>query len=217
VGAATATRSAKVESKTRAGAPRRTVAKTRRKPTSTPWAEVRGSTIHGRGLYAVKTIPEGTRIIAYDGEVITKAESDRREELRLAREKAGGDACVYIFELNKRHDIDGSMAWNTARLINHSCKPNCRTEIIRGKIWIIAKREIAAGEELTFDYRYGYESWRDHPCRCGTDRCVGYIVAGEYRWRVRKILKAERVAAKRVERSGPGGLAQSRRGAKKAE
>jgi len=197
VGVATVT--SKTKRKRGAGVARRTAA-TRRKPTSTPWAEVRGSTIHGRGLYAVKTIPEGTRIIAYDGEVITKAESDRREELRLAREKAGGDGCVYIFELNKRHDIDGSMAWNTARLINHSCKPNCRTEIIRGKIWIIAKREIAAGEELTFDYRYGYESWRDHPCRCGTDRCVGFIVAGEYRWRVRKILKAERVARARAER-----------------
>lgn len=169
----------------------------RRKPTTTPWAEVRGSAIHGRGMYAVKTIPAETRIIAYDGEHITKAESDRREVKRLAREKAGGDGCVYIFELNKRHDIDGSMAWNTARLINHSCKPNCRTEIIRGTIWIVAKRDVAEGEELFFDYRYGMENWRGHPCRCGTDRCVGFIVAGEYRWRIRKILKAERVAAKR--------------------
>ncbi|ATC63604.1 SET domain-containing protein-lysine N-methyltransferase [Nibricoccus aquaticus] len=182
------------------------IAKQRRR-TSTPWAVVRGSAIHGRGLYAVKTIPDGTRIIAYDGEVITKAESDRREARRLAREEAGKDGCVYVFELNKRHDIDGSMSWNTARLINHSCKPNCRTEIVRGKIWIIAKREIAAGEELFFDYRYGFATWREHPCRCGTERCVGFIVAGEYRWRVRKILKAERVAAKKAER-----ITQKRRG-----
>ena len=169
-----------------------------RRPTTTPWAKRGVSGIHGRGLYATRPIPAGTRIIAYDGERITKAESDRRELKRVAREKAGGDGCVYIFELNKRCDIDGSMAWNTARLINHSCAPNCRTEIIRGTIWIIAKRDIAEGEELFFDYRYGMEGWREHPCRCGTDRCVGYIVASEYRWRVRKILRAEKVAAKRA-------------------
>jgi uncharacterized protein len=170
----------------------------KRKPTSTPWARKRVSKIHGRGLYAIKEIPAGTRIIAYDGEVISKAESNRREEQRIARGASGEDDCVYIFELNKRHDIDGSMAWNTARLINHSCKPNCRVEIIRGKIWIIAKREIPAGEELSFDYRYGFAGWREHPCRCGTDRCIGFIVASEYRWRVRRILRAEKVAAKRV-------------------
>jgi SET domain-containing protein len=168
----------------------------RRRPTTTPWARRGVSAIHGRGLYATKLIPAGTRIIAYDGERITKAESDRREAKRVAREKRGGDGCVYIFELNKRCDIDGSMAWNTARLINHSCAPNCRTEIIRGTIWIIAKRDIAEGAELFFDYRYGMENWRGHPCRCGADRCVGYIVAAEYRWRVRKILRAEKVAAR---------------------
>jgi hypothetical protein len=96
------------------------------------------------------------------------------------------------------------MAWNSARLINHSCKPNCRAEIIRGKIWIIAKREIPEGAELTFDYRYGFSNWREHPCRCGTDRCVGFIVAAEYRWRVRKILKAGRVEAKKADRKGTG-------------
>lgn len=176
-----------------------TPASARRKPTTTPWAKVRRSPIHGRGLYATKTIPRDTRIIAYEGERITKAESDRREVRRLEQQQRGRDGCVYVFQLNKRHDIDGSMAWNTARLINHSCTPNCRTEIIRGRIWIIAKREIAEGEEITFDYRYGYDSWRDHPCRCGTERCVGYIVAAEYRWRVRKILRAERAAARKAE------------------
>ncbi len=170
----------------------------RRKPTTTPWAKVYRSPIHGRGLYATKVIPRDTRIIAYEGEHITKAESDRREVTRIEKQERGRDGCVYIFQLNKRYDIDGSMAWNTARLINHSCTPNCRTEIIRGKIWVIAKREIAEGEELSFDYRYGFDSWRDHPCRCGTERCVGYIVAAEYRWRVRKILRAEKVAATRA-------------------
>lgn len=189
---------------------------TRKKNTTTPWAERRMSAIHGRGLYATKLIPAGTRIIAYDGELITKAESERREVLRIEREKAGGDGCVYIFQLNKRHDIDGSMEWNTARLINHSCKPNCKTEIIRGKIWIIAKREIAEGDELTFDYRYEYANWRDHSCRCGQAGCVGYIVASENRWRVRRILRAERVASRRAAKSTEAG-ATKKAGADRAK
>ncbi len=165
-------------------------AASRRPRTRSPWAELRSSTIHGRGLYASKAIPSGTKIIEYLGERITKVESERREKLRVEREKRG-DGCVYVFELNKRHDLDGSMAWNTARLINHSCEGNCESQNIRGHIWIVATRDIAEGEELTFDYGFGVENWRAHPCRCGTAKCVGYIVAKTQRWRVKKHLRAE--------------------------
>ena len=124
------------------------------KKTTSPWARVRRSKIHGRGVVATKDIPSGTRIIEYAGERITKAESDRRDEARAARRAAGGDGCVYIFEINKRHDLDGHMSWNTARLINHSCEPNCESTNVRGHIWIVARRDIAAGEELSFDYGF---------------------------------------------------------------
>lgn len=164
----------------------------RRPRTRSPWAGLRSSAIHGRGLYAIKAVPRGTRIIEYLGERITKAESERREERRLERARLGrDDGCVYIFELNKRHDLDGSAAWNTARLINHSCDGNCESRKIRGRIWIVATRDIAEGEELTFDYGFGVEDWRSHPCRCGTAKCVGYIVAKAQRWRVKKHLRAE--------------------------
>ena len=160
---------------------------------------MRASSIHGRGLYATKDIPAGTLIIEYVGERITKAESDRRDEKRLARMKAGkSDGCVYIFEVNKRHDIDGDVPWNTARLINHSCDANCESDTIRGHIWIKARRDIAAGEELAYDYGFDLANWRDHPCRCGTKKCVGYIVTKTQRWRVKKHLakarRAERAA-----------------------
>ncbi len=157
------------------------------------WVRAANSAIHGRGVYARTDIPDGTRIIEYVGEKITKAESIRRELLRQAREKRGGDASVYFFILNKRYDLDGRSRRNIARLINHSCHPNCRAENIRGRIWIIAKRDIPAGAELTFDYGFSYEDWRDHPCRCGTKKCVGFIVNAAQRWRVRKALRAERV------------------------
>lgn len=167
-------------------------ARERRMPTKSPWAQVRRSVIHGRGLYARTAIPAGTRVIEYVGEVITKVESDRRDAQRLARQARGKDGCVYIFELNRRHDLDGGVAWNTARLINHSCAGNCEPQAIRGRIWIVARRDIAAGEELTYDYGFDFVNWRDHPCRCGTDACAGYIVGRRHRWRVRRILASER-------------------------
>lgn len=160
-------------------------------PTKSEWAEVRGSKIHGRGMFATKHIPKGTCIIEYTGERISKAEGFRRELLRQRREARGGDGCIYIFELNTRTDIDGRVLWNTARYINHSCKPNCESDIQRGRVWIKALRDIRPGEELSYDYYYDYEHFQDHPCRCGADECVGYIVKSPLRWRVRHALARE--------------------------
>lgn len=168
------------------------------KKTTSPWAHVRRSRIHGRGVVATKDIPSGTRIIEYVGERITKAESDRRDNARLARAAKGGDGCVYIFEVNKRHDVDGDVTWNTARLINHSCEPNCESEKVRGHIWISARRDIAKGEELTYDYGFDVENWRDHRCLCGSKKCVGFIVAKGQRWRLRKLLAKARRAKKKA-------------------
>ena len=160
------------------------------------WITHGQSAIHGRGVYARELIPDGTRVIEYTGERITKAEAERREAQRLARGRRGGDDCVYIFELNARHDLDGRTRRNVARLINHACTPNCRADNIGGRIWIIARREIAAGEELTFDYGFAFNEWRQHPCRCGSKRCAGFIVNSAQRWRLKKIPRAERVAAR---------------------
>lgn len=140
-------------------------------------------------MYATEAVADGTRLIEYVGERITKPEARRREAQRVARQGRGGDASVYIFELNTRHDLDGRTTRNTARLINHSCKPNCQAETVRGRIWIVAKRDLAAGEELTFDYGFPYKEWPLHPCRCGAQGCVGYIVNGGQRWRLRRILR----------------------------
>ena len=153
--------------------------------TSTPWAKVRGSKIHGRGMFASQAIPKGTRVIEYVGERITKAEGWRRELARQERAKRGGDGCIYIFELNTKVDIDGSVLWNTARYINHSCNPNCESQVVRGHVWIVAIRNIKPGEELSYDYYYDYDHYHEHPCRCGADNCAGYIVKAPVRWRVR--------------------------------
>ncbi len=98
------------------------------------WITAGQSTIHGRGVYACELIPDGTPVIEYTGERITKAEAARRETQRLARQRRGGDDSVYIFNLTRRHDLDGRTRRNVARLINHSCAPNRRIEVTRGRV-----------------------------------------------------------------------------------
>lgn len=105
---------------------------------------VKPSGIHGMGLFALDEIPWGTKIIEYQGELIS-------DEVAEARIEDGADC---IFELADGHNIDGASNGNEARYINHSRdNPNCFVLRDDGRIWIVAGIEgIAAGEELTFDY-----------------------------------------------------------------
>ncbi len=164
------------------------------KRTTSPHIVVRKSRIHGTGVFARADIPEGTRVIEYVGDRITKAESDRRYEISWNKSQGGtnDNGVVYIFTLNKRHDIDGSVWWNTAKYINHSCDFNCETDILRGHIWIIAIRDIKKGEEISYNYGYDYDAHEDHPCHCGSPRCIGYILAEEHWAKLRRKLKAQK-------------------------
>jgi SET domain-containing protein len=150
--------------------------------------EVRGSRIHGSGVYATRDIPAGTKIIEYVGELIDKKESERRAWAQHAKSRKSGDAAVYIFTLTDKWDIDGNVPWNTARLINHSCDPNCEAWIEGKRIFIHSLTDIAAGDELTFDYAFDVECYEDHPCLCGRDGCVGFIVSREQWPRLKEIL-----------------------------
>ena len=152
------------------------------------WCEVRGSDIHGRGLFASKKIPRDTEIIEYVGETISKEESDRRGWERFERAQETGEAAVYLFTLNETYDIDGDVEWNSARLINHSCDPNCEAVIDGDHIWIIALRTIKKGEELYFNYGFDLENFEGHPCLCGSDRCPGFIVGEDYWPELKKLL-----------------------------
>ena len=125
------------------------------------------SGIHGQGLFTLEPIPATTRVIEYVGEQITKSES-------LQRCQANNH---FIFALNDQYDLDGCVPWNLARWINHHCEANCEAELINGRLWIVAKREISAGEEITFNYGYDLASYQEHPCHCGSKSCIGSIVA----------------------------------------
>ena len=141
----------------------------------TELAQFRRSRIHGMGGYARRAIGKGTRIIEYVGKRISKAESNTQCE---------GDN-VYIFTLDDEFDLDGNVEWNPARFINHSCAPNCEAEWDEDRLWIVALRDIESEEELSFNYGYDLEDYREHPCLCGTSECVGYIVAEEHFGHVR--------------------------------
>ncbi len=125
------------------------------------------SPIHGRGGFATRFFPKDARIIEYGGERITKAESLRRCQQEN----------WFIFGLDEEYDLDGNVEWNLARFLNHSCVPNSEAVCEDGRVWIVALREIQAGEEITFNYGYDLVDYREHPCRCGAPECAGYIVA----------------------------------------
>lgn len=137
------------------------------------------------GVFARDFIPDGERVLEYIGERISKAEAQRREERRRDRAATGGDGCVYIFDLNRVFDLDGDVPGNPAKRINHSCAPNCEAQSDGRRVWIVALRDIAPEEEITFDYGFRLADAMRHPCRCGAAECAGYIVAKSQRWRLR--------------------------------
>ena len=132
--------------------------------------EFRDSGIHGMGGFALRRIRKGTPLIEYLGGKITKAEAAERV----------ADGNPFIFCLDDETDVDGDVSWNPARFLNHSCEPNAEAEIFGDQIWILALREIRTGEEITFNYSYDLENYEEHPCRCGSAQCVGYMVAEEF-------------------------------------
>lgn len=139
---------------------------------------LRRSGIHGRGVFAREPIPAGTRLIEYRGERITVAEGDARYPL---------DPSVpyhtFLFEIDDGVVIDAGRRGNMARWINHSCEPNCDAVIEDARIYIESIRDIAAGEELTYDYNFILEerhtpaAKRRFPCACGAPGCRGTMLA----------------------------------------
>jgi len=112
----------------------------------------------GLGLFAQADFKKGDFVIEYTGEKLPNSIADNKNS-------------KYIFALNSRFSIDGSERKNTARYINHSCRPNCEAWISGSRILIYARRRIRAGEELAYDYGKEYfdEYIKPNGCRC--ERC----------------------------------------------
>lgn len=169
--------------------------------------QVRSSKIHGKGVFATRRIPKGTRLIEYRGERISWEEADRRYDDDIQPHH------TFLFAVDDETVIDGGSRGNDARWINHSCDPNCEAVDEDGRIYIEAIRDIEPGEELTYDYSYILDEPHTakvkarYPCHCGSPRCRGTILGNKRRFREElarseRRLKAERRAAKRGSRKG---------------
>jgi SET domain-containing protein len=148
--------------------------------------KIKKSNIDNRGVYAAQNIKAGKIIIYYKGKIITKKETEKNP-------KYDNDKAIYLFNLNSRYDLDGDFENNDARLINHTCNPNCEVAGKGLKLWIFALRDIKKGEELSYDYGFGFdEDFKQFPCKCQSKNCCGYIVREGSRWRINKFKKKNR-------------------------
>ena len=141
--------------------------------------KIKKSKIDKNGLYANCNIKKGTRIIEYKGKIITARQSETDP-------KFDNNKAIYLFNINKRFDLDGNCKFNIARLINHSCSPNCEVFGSGLKVWVYAMKNIIKGEELSYDYGFSYDKdYKNYPCKCKSKNCVGYIVREGSRWRIK--------------------------------
>lgn len=148
-----------------------------KKRTTRPF-EARKSKIQGRGVFATRKIPEGTKLIEYIGEIVSDAEADRRYPFYEDERHH-----TFLFRLDSGDAIDAGPSRSIAKYINHSCDPNCEAVEEDGRIFIYALRDIRRGEELVYDYNYVLEEPHNaankklYPCNCGAKNCRGTILA----------------------------------------
>jgi len=150
---------------------------------------VRPSPIHSVGVYATTPIRKGSRVVEYTGPRISPEEADRIYE---------HSSRTYLYGLEDgKTVIDGV---GLGAYLNHSCDPNCEVDEIKGRVWIIALRDIAPGEELLWDYNL-YDDEDPAPCYCGSPRCRGTMYSREW---LAKIRRRESRKKKREASSGTG-------------
>jgi len=141
---------------------------------------VRGSRMHGWGLFADHNFRKGEVVAEYIGEYVSDAVADLRE--KRYREQRIQD---YQFRVDGSLVIDATLCGGYARYINHSCSPNCAAKVVSGKspnehlkrVWIVSQRDIQASEELCYDYQFPLEMNLDLriPCNCGSKQCRGFM------------------------------------------
>jgi len=138
---------------------------------------MRRSDVHGNGVFAVDDLAEGETLIEYKGEVINWKEALRRHPHDPAQPNH-----TFYFHIDDGRVIDGNVNGNAARWINHSCEPNCEADEVNGRVYIKTLRNIAAGEELNYDYGliidepYTPKLLAEFPCWCGSESCRGTLL-----------------------------------------
>ena len=144
--------------------------------------QVRRSGIHGRGVFALRPLAKGERVIEYIGEII-----DWSEALDRHPHDPNHPDHTFYFHLDTGQVIDGNVSGNSARWINHSCQPNCEARECDGHVYIHTLRPIEAGEELNYDYRltlderYTPSLKKRFSCYCDSNFCRGTMLAPKRR------------------------------------
>jgi SET domain-containing protein len=127
-----------------------------------PGLRISRSPIEGQGCFAAVRFHRHQLIAEYVGEKITVTEAERR------RCEPGPKS---ICDVDLEWSIDGRSGGNGTEYINHSCNPSCCLVVLRDRIFLYARRDIAPGEEITADYLYELEL-EGRKCRCGSFVCV---------------------------------------------
>jgi uncharacterized protein len=139
---------------------------------------IRNSPIHGRGVFATRTIRKGSKVIEYRGDRTTW-------DVALERPPSDPDnpTHTFFFETSDGVIIDANRRGNAARWINHSCDANCQSfEYDDGRVFIEARRTIRTGDEITYDYRLSLDgrlskrTLAEYACRCGAKKCRGSLL-----------------------------------------
>jgi hypothetical protein len=168
--------------------PRKFDRNARRKRTGPPHLVIGNSKIDSEGCHTTAPIKTGTVVVEYTGPRITIKQADALYD---------DHPRTYLFGLTDgKHVIDGE---GVAAFINHSCDPNCEADEIKGRVWIIASRDIQAGEELTYDYNlYDGDLDDPSPCFCGASNCRGSMYSEEELVRRAKLIRRRHVKKKKA-------------------
>ncbi|ANB76557.1 SET domain-containing protein-lysine N-methyltransferase [Paraburkholderia phytofirmans OLGA172] len=140
---------------------------------------VRRSSVHGRGVFAIKPLAAAERVLQYKGEITSWRNAVRRHQ------REGIEGHTFLFGLSDGRVIDGSRGGNCARWLNHACAPNCETIEDDGRIFIHTLRSIGAGEELFIEYLLATDDPLDedvraqYACRCAAADCHHSMLADD--------------------------------------
>ena len=147
--------------------------------------QVRRSGVHGKGVFALQDLAEGETLFEYVGEIISWDEAQDRHP-----HDPSDPNHTFYFHVNEDKVIDALHGGNSSRWINHSCNPNCEADEQEGRVFIKALRNIAEGEELSYDYgliideSYTPKLKAEYPVWCGTRTCAGPLLAPNPRRRI---------------------------------
>jgi len=179
---------------------------------------MRRSDVHGNGVFAVDDLAEGETLIEYKGEVISWKEALRRHPHDPTQPNH-----TFYFHIDDGRVIDGNVNGNAARWINHSCEPNCEADEVNGRVYIKALRNIAAGEELNYDYGliidepYTPKLLAEFPCWCGSENCRGTLLTPKDEDEEKKKKKKARKKAEKKKAEKQAEKKEAKKADKKAE